>query len=164
MIITALKRIVIIKGVSIHISISPSLYPSDVERHNSYLDSFLPRENLQAFHSWWSFDPLGQSYALLCQMPMVIMVFAELSLISLFGSPFNLVGHLKAGSLLISKKTSATLVFNGVNLWPSHLRGSCLGNDGPIFLFDFLELFSSFFAELADAALWLLLLAQSTSF
>ena len=33
MTITALKRVVVIKGVSIHISTSPSPYPSDVGRH-----------------------------------------------------------------------------------------------------------------------------------
>ena len=37
MIITALKRVVVIKGVSIHISTSPSPYPGDVGRHNQPL-------------------------------------------------------------------------------------------------------------------------------
>jgi hypothetical protein len=35
MAIMALKRVVVIKGISIHISTSPSSYPGDVGRHNS---------------------------------------------------------------------------------------------------------------------------------
>ena len=38
MTITALKRVVIIKGVSLHISTSPSPYPGDVGRHSMLLD------------------------------------------------------------------------------------------------------------------------------
>jgi hypothetical protein len=54
MTITALKRVVVIKGVSIHISTSPSLYPSDVGRHNHpLLGPNIPASGLMGLaHSW----------------------------------------------------------------------------------------------------------------
>ena len=54
MTITALKRVIVIKGVSIHISTSPSPYPGDVERHNHPLlrPSVLAGGLMGLAHSW----------------------------------------------------------------------------------------------------------------
>ena len=50
----ALKRVVVIKGVSIHISTSPSPYPGDVGRHNHPLlrPSVLAGGLMGLAHSW----------------------------------------------------------------------------------------------------------------
>ena len=54
MTITTLKRVVVIKGVRIHISTSPSPYPGDVGRHNHPLlgPSILVGGLMRLAHSW----------------------------------------------------------------------------------------------------------------
>jgi hypothetical protein len=54
MTITALKRVIVIKGISIHISISPFPYPGDVGCHNHpLLGPSVPSGGLMGLaHSW----------------------------------------------------------------------------------------------------------------